>query len=586
MVSNRYQILIKSILYAVVCLSLMVGCSDNPQDKAAKELRRAADEALALAEKGPSIDPANGPADAGAVYAKARQELGQVLAKAGRDAGEAADSAYLAGGNLYFAQVRHIRNQLAQQNLPIEEAVDDLSVLAGKIVNLHIQQERLDQLKKAMETEISRLGELLEGAAEKKGVKAELAEVKGQLGAFVQQRAQWETVKQKSQDEAGRIEAQANAKLQQAQLASGSEKAALEKEGFGLLLTGKAPLAKAQEAVDQIEILDGEIALARPKVEKLQNDVDKAVRRIEEIQDPAERQKLQGQLSMITDQLVEYNTDAGSLAAKVASGLDAYTATATEMTGLLDKAIADYGKIRSRSLKQTRESRLGDSHLCKASVIAERIAFNKHIGARLEAIASADPGTVSTTLADIAGKYTRVDEQTNAAVMDTYDKAIAAYISAGASGKAGKHIMSSQALALYGKMNFAEQLGDYDKADTSLDEARALLEKILDADPKLRTSMTARLVSESMDYVPPMPVDYAARYEELKKQFQPWRRMSGDEKKAEVERLLAMLDDMPPPLDPGEFKRIIGPERQALQAQMAKGFEEPAFDMNDPNNFF
>jgi hypothetical protein len=62
--------------------------------------------------------------------------------------------------------------------------------------------------------------------------------------------------------------------------------------------------------------------------------------------------------------------------------------------------------------------------------------------------------------------------------------------------------------------------------------------------------------------------------------------LSGDVKKAEVERLLAMLDNMPPPFDPGEFNRIIGPERQALQAQMAKGFDEPAFDMNDPNNFF
>ncbi len=585
MVSNRYQILIRSVLYTAVCLSLMVGCSDNPQDKAAKELRRAADEALALAEKGPSIDPAKGPTDAGAVYTKARQELGQVLARAAV-AGEAADSAYLAGGNLYFAQVRHIRNQLAQQNLPIEAAVDDLSVLAGKIIRLHIQQERLDQLKKAMETEIRQLSEMLEGAAANQGVKAQLAQVQNQLDGLNRQRAQWETAKQQAQDKAGRIEAQANAKLQQAQLASGPEKAALEKEGFDFKLAKKAPLAKAQKAADQMEILDSEIALVKPNVEKLQNDVDKTVRRINEIQDPAERQKFQNQLTMIKNQLDTYNADAGSLAAQVTKGLDAYTAAIAEMTDLLDKAIADYGRIRSRSLKQTRESRRADSHLCKASVIAERIAFNEHIAARLQAIASADPGTVSTTFADIARKYTLIDVQTKAAVIDTYDQAIAAYISAGAAGEAGKHIMSSQALALYGKMNFAERLGDYDKADAALDEARALLEKILAADPRLRTSMTARLVSESMDFVPPMPVNYTARYEELKKRFQPWRRLSGDEKKAEVERLLAMLDNMPPPLDPDEFKRIIEPERQALQAQMAKGFEEPVLDMSDPNSFF
>ncbi|RKY06379.1 MAG: hypothetical protein DRP66_08895, partial [Planctomycetota bacterium] len=473
-----------------------------------------------------------------------------------------------------------------QQNLPIETAVDDLSVLAGKIVGLQIQQERLDQLKKAMEAEISRLTDLLEGAAANKGVKAQLAEAQNQLDAFVRHKAQREAAKQKEQDEAGRIEALANAKLQQAQLASGAEKAALEKEGFDLLLVKKSPLARAQEAADQIKIIDNEIALIKPKVEKLQNDVDKTVRRIDEIQDPAEKQKLRDQMAMIKDQLGKYNADAGTLAGQVARGLDAYAARVAEMTDLLDKAIADYDRIRSRSLKQTRQSRRGDSYLCKASVIAEHISFNEHIGARLKSIASADLGTVSTTLADIAARCTQVDEQAKTAVMDTYDQAVDAYNSAGASGEAGKHIMSSQALALYGKMNFAERLGDYDKADAALDESRALLEKILEADPMLRTSMTARLVSESMDYVPPMPVDYTARYEELKKQFQSWRRLSGDVKKAEVERLLAMLDDMPPPLDPAEFNRIIGPERQALQAQMAKGFAEAAFDMNDPNNFF
>ncbi len=585
MLSNRPRILISSVLCAAVCLALMVGCSDNPQDKAAKELRRVTDKALALAEKGPGIDPANGPTDAGAVYAQARQELGRALAKAGV-AGNAADSAYLAGGNLYFAQVRHIRNRLGQQNLPIEAAVDELSVLAGRIVTMQIQQERIDQLKKAMETEIRQLTGLLEGAGANQGVKAQLAEVQDELDALMRQRGQWETAKEQAQDEAGRIQAQADAKLQQAELASGPEKAVLEKEGFDLLLTRKAPLAKAQEAVDQMEIVDGERALVEPKVEKLLNDVAKATRRINEIQDSPERDELKKQIAKVKDQLDKYNADADSLAAGVTKGLDAYAAAVAEMTDLLDKAITDYRKIRSKSLKQTANSRLADSHLCKASVITERIAFNDHIAARLQAIASADLGTVSTILADIAQKYTHIDEQTNTAVMDTYDQAIAGYISAGAAGEAGKHIMSNQALALYGKMNFAERLGDYDKADAALDEARALLEKILEVDPKLRTSMTARLVSESMDYVPPMPVNYAAQYEELKKQFQPWRRLSGDEMKVEVERLLAMLDNMPPPLDPDEFNRIIEPERQALQAQMIKGFDEPTLDLSDPNNFF
>jgi hypothetical protein len=83
-----------------------------------------------------------------------------------------------------------------------------------------------------------------------------------------------------------------------------------------------------------------------------------------------------------------------------------------------------------------------------------------------------------------------------------------------------------------------------------------------------------------------MSVDLGAQYEELKRQFQPWKKLRGDDKKAEVERMLAMLDNMKPPLDPQEFDRIIGPERKAMEDQMAKGFDEPvAVDMSDPNFF-
>jgi len=579
--SNRRQILTKSVLYAVVSISLLVGCSDNPQNKAARELRRVTDKALALADKGPGIDAAAGPVDAGAVYAKARQELAQALANAAV-AGEAADSAYLAGGNLCFAQVRHIRNQLAQQNLPIAAAVDDLSVLAGKIVRLQIQQERLEQLDKLMGAELAQLAGLLEGTVANKGFKAQLADVQDQLNGLDRQRAQWETAKQQAQDEAGRIQAQGDAKLQQAQLAPDPEKSALEKEGFDLLLAKKEPLVQAQEAADRIKILDGEIALVKPKVEKLLNDVDKTARRIDEIQNSPEKDELQKQITKIKGQLDEYDADAGSLAANLTKGLEAYTATTAEMTDLLDKAIADYRKIRSRSLAQTGKSRLADCHFYKASVAAERIAFNRHIAARLDAIAEADLGTVSTTLANIAKQYSQVNEQASTAVMDSYDQAVTGYTAAG-----GKEVMSSHALALYGKMTFAEQLGDYDKADAAMDAARNLLGEIAKSDPVFFKSITARLVTESTDYIPPMPVNYAAQYEEFKKQFQGWKRLRGDEMKVEVERLLAMLDNTPQPLDPDAFKRIIEPERQALQAQMAKGFDEVEIeiDLSDPNYF-
>jgi len=70
-----------------------------------------------------------------------------------------------------------------------------------------------------------------------------------------------------------------------------------------------------------------------------------------------------------------------------------------------------------------------------------------------------------------------------------------------------------------------------------------------------------------------MAVDNTIYYNGLKKEFQAWKTMRGAEKEAEVNRLLAMLDSMGRPQDQDGFDRIIGPERQQLEAALARGFE-------------
>ena len=71
-----------------------------------------------------------------------------------------------------------------------------------------------------------------------------------------------------------------------------------------------------------------------------------------------------------------------------------------------------------------------------------------------------------------------------------------------------------------------------------------------------------------------MAVDTAAYYAEMKKQFQSWKTLKGQERAAEVERLLKMVQGMTEPQDPEEFKRVIGPEIQQLLDEMAKTAKE------------
>jgi hypothetical protein len=93
-----------------------------------------------------------------------------------------------------------------------------------------------------------------------------------------------------------------------------------------------------------------------------------------------------------------------------------------------------------------------------------------------------------------------------------------------------------------------------------------------------------------------MAVDSTVYYNELKNEFKAWKTMRGDEKEAEVNRLLAMLDSMGQPQDQEVFDRMIGPERQQLEAALARGFKEESgvaaveggedySDYGDPNYF-
>ena len=588
MQSDRFRKLVKGVLLTAIAVSVIVGCSDNPQNKAAKELYEATEKAMTLAEKGPRLDDKT-QENAGEVFAEARSQLNRALVSASV-AGNAAGAAYLAGGNLDFAQVRYLRKELHNYTLPVSTAVDELSVMSRKITSLQVQQERLDQIIIATNDEIDKLTSLVEGTNGKPGLKTKLATAESQLSQLESEKSEWSSRQQKSLDEAGQIQQSADAKLQKADLLEGREKEAIQKEGFALLLSKKEPLVKAQEAEDRAVILQSKINTVSPTVSKLQNDIQRITEQIDEIvngkktdqgeKDEPQIEKIKIQSEEVRAEIDKFNAQAEKLVSELKAGVNDYTEQVSKITALLDNAVSDYKKIRSRSLSQTAKSQIADSHFWKASVLADSIGFRQHVGARLGYIAASDMGNVSSILTDAGLELSQAGEESSKAVIDAYNEAITAYKDI--PGGSSRDTMSNHALALYGKMAFAERLGDYDTADAALDEVDKLLETISQADPVFFTSVTSKILTGSTEFIPPMSVDLAAQYEELKKQFQPWKKLRGDDKKAEVEKMLAMLDNMKSPLDPQEFDRIIGPERKAMEDQMAKGFDEPV-NTNDPN---
>ncbi len=589
MLPHKSKTLTRTALLIAAAAILLAGCADSPEEKAAKELRRLTEEAIKIAEKGPSVstDQENpGITDAADVYANARKTLQTALAKASI-AGDAAAPAWLAHGNLCFAQVRHMRQQISQFTSPVSDVVDELTVLAGKITELHVRREKLLQAADTIANETRQLTDLLEGTPDLQGLKAKLAHARTQLNDLAAQREKWLADQQNAQQNAGNIQRQADEKLQAAQLTAGDQKMNLLNEAFELMRQKKQPFIQAQEAADQVKLLDQQIAILRPTVQQLEKQSDATAKRIAELTDSPELEKINSGSAEVDDHLQKHAARVDWLAADLKKGLQACAAHVAQMTELLDTAISDYKKVRARSLSQVANVRTADANAWKASIAADQIIFNQHVSGRLQAIAAGRLGNISDVLNNLAEQYFKIPQDDANAIMQAYDEAITAYAAAPASDKSAKDVMATHVLALYGKALFAERLGDYDAADAAINAADELLEKVKQLDPVFFTSVTAQLLNPSAEFIPPMSVDLSATYEEFKKQFQAWKQLRGDEKKAEVERLLNVLNTMKPPLDPQEFERIIGPERQALEAQLARGFDEPASDgLGDPNYMF
>ena len=60
----------------------------------------------------------------------------------------------------------------------------------------------------------------------------------------------------------------------------------------------------------------------------------------------------------------------------------------------------------------------------------------------------------------------------------------------------------------------------------------------------------------------------------MKKQFQPWKQLRGEEKEQEVYRLLTVIEQMDEPEDPQEYELTIGLEKKLLEEQVSFEREE------------
>jgi len=194
--------LISALVMACIAAFVLVGCSDNPQNKAAKQLRQDAEKALDMAAKG-DIE-------------KAAKNVQAALRDAAA-AGSAAEPVLLAAADLAFEKAQRQQSELAAIGELANVALDEISLQARRIIGLLVQKDRLNYLLAATDREIEELSKAISGDTQSPGIQEKLDAQNEKLSQLEELKADFEQLRQRAQDAVNAVEQQADQKLRQAE---------------------------------------------------------------------------------------------------------------------------------------------------------------------------------------------------------------------------------------------------------------------------------------------------------------------------------------------------------------------------------
>ena len=574
------------------CGGLLVGCSDSPENEASKRLRENTEKALELANS--TLDPkGDGPVDVFEMYGKAREELNKALRDA-RSAPGAANTAYMASGNLAFGQAQYLLMGIDERIKPMDDIVDKMSVSLGEISSFQVQVDVLNELYSAGQNEINDLEKTLKkkSAGGNPGLNEQLKTEEAKLKDLKDTKAQLLEKSSAAQGQADGIQAEADAKLRESEVSGEEEKAALQREALALLMDKKNYIVEAQEAEDEILIIESRILLGSTLVEKLKSDKAAVEKRIKFVKTSKQRSGLKSRAAEINKHIKDGHVEISQLKGLLSKAQEAYDKEIEQIISLFGEAAEDYKKVKRGAIKQTSDVHTADCFFQSGVVYRDKLKLGRFVGSRVGSLATVISGQSKKTLAGVADDYEKGEASVAQKAMENIDSAIEAYakLGKGISSKPDNtevSLLKSWILALYTKMDLAEITGDDSVADEAYTQADELMEKVKAADNSFGESVTAKLFEGSSDYIPFMEVDSGTLYEGIRDEMQSWRELKGDERKAKAAQWLeelARLEERTNDLQ--EFERILGPEVRALELALTGDDEEDDMEIADANGLF
>jgi len=553
-VDMLFRICKKSICVIVV-LVIAASCSDDPEGKAARELRKSASNAL-------SAD----------TNEKVLKSLDLALKKSSARAGKSANPVRMSIVNITLDSAGEIIDKLDDCDSQAGEELAKISLTIHNASELQIEYENLKEVISAADKQINILQKQIDGDKQVPGVKKRLEAAAANVTKLTEQKNSFLDQAKEAQKRADDIQQQSDKKLKLSETVSGEEWDMLHKQGYDLLYSKKEFVLKAQEAMDSADLIQRQIDIALPLDKKLRGDMALLKSQVETVKNSPQKAKNSSRLRELKKQIDSASKEVTIIIGKLESLCRQYDQMIQQVTAVLEDGEKRSKKI-SGSLRTTANARIADSVFTKAVAEARAVGFNEHIMLRLKSIASSSE-TGKARLNNTAGKCRTTMTACAKKAMEGFTLAAEDYLKLAEKSRGDSTLdcaMTKNAmLALHEKILVAEAVEEYDAAEDALAAAEKLTEKIQKCDPDFQSTALWQFTQGRSRYTPAMALDSETYYQGLKKQLQEWKKLADDARKTEAARLLAELDEMTNPRDPEAFARIIGPERKLLENELTK----------------
>jgi len=562
-----FQICKRSICIVFI-LALMVSCSDDPGNKAAKELRKSASDAARAGSNEKALD-----------------KLNKALKRSSAAAGSAADPVRLTAVNIGLDRAREILEKLDGYGSRIDNGLSEISWTVRNTNELQIEYEQIDEITKSAGEQIKLLEAQIEGAEHYSGVKKQLETVTANIAELTEQRDSFLLRSQLAQKRADDIQQESDEKLKLSETASAQEKSQLQRQSYDLLYSKKEFVLEAQEALDMAEPIQNQIDIFAPLAAKLQKDMALLTEQINSIKNSPQKTKRSSRGKELKKQIDNASKEVKDVIRQLQTVVQEYSQTIQQAVSVLEDGEKLCKKI-SGSLRQTARVKLADSLLARASASARAAVFNEHMMLRLRSIAAGSDES-GAALNDMAGKCSSTLADYASKAMEGFSGAAEEYLELAkkSADDSGCAMTKNAMLALYEKIFIAEVVKNDAAVEDAMATAEELTEKIQECDPDFELTALGQFTQGRTRYIPAMELDSETYYLGLKKQLQSWKKLAGEPKKAEAARLLASFGQMTNPRDPEAFERIIGPELILLEKAATGKVQEATATSTDPNNF-